>query len=71
MASCEKCWNDAYDYGMSDQAENYARLIKERNGICTPEEQAGEGAKLCPECNRYSRHIHCHVCMNCGYKGSK
>jgi hypothetical protein len=40
---CEKCWADAFDFGQSDQAENYRRLLKERKDHpCTPKEQAGQ-----------------------------
>lgn len=71
MASCEKCWADAFDYGMSDQTENYRRLVKERN--CTPEEQAGEDATKCLECNLISVHQYVRVCMNkdCAIFGKK
>lgn len=71
MASCEKCWSDAYDYGMSDQTENYQRLIKEKN--CTPEEQAGAEATQCSECNLMSIHQYVKVCMNknCAVFGKK
>ena len=58
MASCEKCWNDSRGQG----AGEYARLIATRN--CTPEQQAGEGADVCPACNRHTMHIYCDVCMN-------
>jgi len=52
MASCEKCWGDAYKRTltnpMKSQAEHYSDLIKERNGSnkCTPEEQAGGGRTM-------------------------
>ena len=62
MASCEKCWNDSRGQGDGE----YARLVATR--FCTPEEQAGEGAKQCPECKSMAMHIYCHVCMSCGYK---
>jgi len=47
MASCEKCWGNAYTRFRLDpsksQAEHYHDLIKERNGnLCSPEEQAGQ-----------------------------
>lgn len=41
--SCEKCWSDAYDFGQSDQTENYHRLLAERKDKpCSPREQAGQ-----------------------------
>lgn len=68
MPSCEKCWNQAYLMAMDgrSQTEHYYELIKENN--CTPEEQAGEGAGLCPKCNRQAIHIYVRVCMACGHK---
>ncbi len=60
MASCEKCWNDAYT-GFEDQAERYLRLVRSRD--CTPEEQAGEG-KICSSCNRATIHVYTGECMN-------
>jgi len=40
---CEKCWADAYKGGYVDQAEEYQRLILERQDHpCTPREQAGQ-----------------------------
>lgn len=64
MASCEKCWRDA-----GGNPGRYRQLIREREGNpCTPEEQAGEGAGICPKCNRKAIHQHCFVCMACGYK---
>ena len=48
MATCEKCWADAYRAAMSDpykdQATHYDRILADRNlhgPICTPREQAG------------------------------
>jgi hypothetical protein len=68
MASCEKCWSDAYfksRYSGKDQAECYSELIKKReNDPCTPEEQAGEDAEICPECNSKTIHQILHICMN-------
>ena len=68
MASCEKCWNDAYvrsRLSFKDQAECYSDLIKERkDNPCTPEEQAGEDATLCPKCKRKTVHQYVKVCMN-------
>ena len=73
MASCEKCWADAYKrsriYPEKCQAEHYRDLIKEReNNPCTPEEQAGNDATICPKCKRKSVHQIINVCMSCGYK---
>lgn len=61
MASCEKCWEDAQEFG--DPSGAYEMLIRRR--MCTPEEQAGRGAEQCPKCGRYAMHIHCHICMAC------
>lgn len=45
MASCEKCWGDAYNRSRGNgksQTENYNDLLKEReNKPCSPEEQVG------------------------------
>ena len=73
MASCEKCWSDAYMRTLSDpmksQAEHYHNLIIERKDHpCTPEQQAGINAKKCPECGRLAVHEICHICMNCGWE---
>ena len=75
MASCEKCWSDAYLRSRSsgkDQYECYIELISERaHNPCTPEQQAGEDAKICPNCGRKTIHQYCGVCMNCDYKIEK
>jgi len=43
MSACEKCWNDAYNYGMGDQPKKYRELLEERkDNPCTPREQAGQ-----------------------------
>ena len=46
MASCEKCWGDAYVRSLStlkDQVDHYNDLLAERkDDPCTPEEQAGQ-----------------------------
>lgn len=72
MAACEKCWGDAFDrsrYTNKDQAECYKELLAERkDDPCTPEEQAGDDAKLCPKCNRLTIHQYAKVCMICNYK---
>ena len=70
MASCEKCWADAWRFGEGDQPEEYSRLIRERDATghtCTPEEQAGPDAGVCPKCGRRAMHQYCNVCMACGF----
>lgn len=72
MASCEKCWADAHLRYVCDrskcQAEHYHDLIKERkNNPCTPEQQAGRDAKICPKCRKKTIHQIINICMNCGY----
>lgn len=65
MARCEKCWNDAFHKAFNDpktQAEFYEELIKKRK--CTPEQQAGIDAKVCPKCKRKCLHQHTGDCMN-------
>lgn len=67
MPSCEKCWSDAGFKAWSsqgDKVEIYGRLVKERD--CTPEEQAGPDAEVCPECRRKTIHQHVHYCLVCG-----
>lgn len=67
MASCEKCWADSFTMSFStgkDRVEIYQRLVKERN--CTPEEQAGPDATICPKCKRKAVHQIIKMCMNCG-----
>ena len=76
MASCEKCWGDAYmrthTNPMKDQAEHYQDLINERKeNPCTPEEQAGYDATVCDKCGRKSVHQYIRVCMNCGAKANE
>jgi hypothetical protein len=64
MASCEKCWTEAHG-----DAERYLRLVEDRDAsghACTPEEQAGPDAKVCPSCGRRAVHQLCRVCMACG-----
>jgi len=72
MASCEKCWNDAYyrmhTDRMKSQSEHYFDLIKERkDNPCTPEQQAGNDACECPKCKKKAVHQYVKICMNCGY----
>jgi hypothetical protein len=60
MATCENCWNRS-----GGQENIYMHLIeKHKNSPCTPEEQAGEGADICPKCNRKSMHQYTKTCMN-------
>lgn len=72
MASCEKCWGDAYMRVYSNptksQEEHYRDLIEERKeNQCTPEEQAGKDAKICPKCDRKTIHQIIKKCVICGY----
>ena len=73
MASCEKCWNDAYTRThtnpMKGQAGHYQDLINERKeNQCTPEQQAGPDATICPSCKRITMHQYAKICTNCGNK---
>lgn len=70
MASCEKCWGDAYlrsiENPMIPQAIHYQNLINERiNNPCTPEEQAGIDALICSKCGKKTVHQYAKVCCNC------
>ena len=69
MASCEKCWDDAYYLQDGDEGhyKTYSRLIKERKDKpCTPEEQAGRDAEECPKCKRKTMHQMVKgYCTNC------
>ena len=62
MPACEKCWSDAA-YG------EYTALVEKRSAeghTCTPEQQAGPDAGLCPRCHRKTLHQHVpDHCMNC------
>lgn len=76
MASCEKCWGDAYmrthETPGKSQAEHYTDLIDERkDNPCTPEQQAGKDAKICPKCNRKTIHQMINKCIVCGYINKK
>jgi hypothetical protein len=65
MSACERCWADSGRDPYQSHAEAYQRLLEERgpNG-CTPEQQAGPGAKPCPDCGgRLVRHQHTGECM--------
>lgn len=67
MASCERCWSasyvDAYHSGES-QADAYQKMVAAHN--CSPEDQAGPAAKVCPACDRQTVHQYAYVCMSCG-----
>jgi hypothetical protein len=68
VSSCEKCWRDAQGNPYKSVAEEYSRLVDERRAHpCTPEEQAGEDAGVCPECFRRAKHQHTGECMFCGH----
>lgn len=71
MASCEKCWSDAYfrvlEDPMKSQTEHYQDLLIERVDIpCSPEEQAGLCATKCDECGQITVHQYAKVCCSCG-----
>ena len=75
MPGCEKCWGDAYIRmrinPCKSQAEHYGDLINERKeNPCTPEQQAGLDARVCPVCGRKTIHPILEECMNCGYDSS-
>jgi len=45
MSGCEKCWGRAFTRAYcngTSQSEEYQKLLKENEGKCSPEEQAGE-----------------------------
>lgn len=67
MPACEKCWRDA-----GGNPEHYQCLLDVRKGDkkCTPEQQAGFAAGVCPKCNRKTVHQYSKVCMvlECDYK---
>jgi len=63
MSTCEKCWRDAHYRGI-DVAEEYLKLIDERrDNPCSPEEQAGPDAEVCPKCGRKVLHQWTKKCM--------
>jgi len=45
-----------------DSVALYRRLVETNS--CTPEEQAGPDAGVCPACQRKTLHQICHECMN-------
>lgn len=66
MTSCEKCWTDS-----KSNPERYQELLKQsKKSPCTPEQQAGKYATVCPECKTKTVHQICRVCMNpkCNYE---
>jgi len=68
MSSCEKCWRD------SRSVEDYHNLLHERrNSPCTPEEQAGKDAQICPFCGKRTVHQFTGECMvqECKLRGEK
>jgi len=73
MSRCEKCWRDAHRDGpFADVAAVYARLIDERKDHpCTPEEQAGGAAQVCPACGHTTLHQLTRECMVHGCRGTR
>ncbi len=73
MASCEKCWGEAYlktyEDPMKSQTEHYNELIKVSN--CTLEQQAGKDAEECPKCKRKIVHQIIGTCLKCDYSTKK
>lgn len=63
MSSCERCWREANLAHPCDVADEYARLVKSRT--CTPEQQAGDDATVCPLCDRRAVHEITRECMAC------
>jgi hypothetical protein len=63
MSSCEKCWVDHQETGLS-----YTQFLKDREAagrVCTPEQQAGADAGQCPVCERMTEHMYTRELM-CG-----
>lgn len=71
MLSCERCWADSALARYNGEEDAYRRLLRERQGQCTPEQQAGPDAQECPRCGRRALHQHCSICMHCGYDPAK
>ncbi len=70
MASCEKCWSDAYmltfENPRKNHSDHYQDLIKQRlNNPCTPEEQAGIDGTICSKCGRKTVHQYTRECIVC------
>ncbi len=58
MSSCEKCVRDSRGGG------DYCKLLDFRKGNpCTPEQQAGPDAGVCPLCKRKVLHQYTDECM--------
>ena len=67
MPICEKCWKDSFIESRDSGGGTWTihkRLHDERN--CTPEEQAGENAPICPVCERRAVHYEDRQCVACG-----
>ena len=62
MPACEKCWSDS-------APGEYNALVEKRSKAgneCSPEEQAGPDAYVCPVCKRKTVHQYVpSYCMNC------
>ena len=75
MSTCEKCWSDAHRRALgaySSVTDAYHDLLKERkNNPCTPEQQAGDDARVCSRCHRRAVHQYTGECMACGGNGSE
>ena len=69
MVSCERCLEmaqiAAHESGL-EQIEEYRRLVLIND--CTPEQQAGRYATLCPKCEAKTVHQYTHQCIACGWK---
>ena len=68
MVSCERCWGVARGRAWlnnTEQSEEYRQLILVND--CTPEQQAGEEATVCPECKTKTVHQHTKRCIACGW----
>jgi len=68
MPSCERCWADSASRRMFDEGVDAYRLLMQereaRGEHCTPEQQAGPDADVCPTCGRKTMHQHVRdVCM--------
>lgn len=76
MASCEKCWEDAFMRSLSNrdkpQYEHYQDLLQERaENPCSPKEQAGQWWDEKKQCDsrsthQYSRRVNTWICSKCG-----
>jgi len=65
VTSCERCWERSSEIALNtgrDQVSEYRRLIRE--GVCTPEQQAGRSATRCAGCGRDTGHQVTGECMN-------